>query len=449
MFTLDILTSICLMLLFALTLMLSLTYLLRSPFHFGYATVFLSSVFLLIPGWAWTMGQQELFGYAFGKFPLELLNRMDATVPFISLVVYTFCFLIGVVFGEKIAYSQREIGISRPQISNGYLRMKALYILLWAFTAALIYMKSGLSLFEFITPSRKDHDIYLSEYAKYVYIYFPLTLYFMNYLKTKRMTFVGSFWIAVSLLCALSTYQRRDFIIIFLFVVSTLVVIGRDSPLPGLRLRVATQMKLVCWGITGVALVPILWWARVWATSRFRGDTETVVPWEVRGFFEIIFGGQATGFPTTLLIVNHQKEEGTQWFYSFLQVVTTPIPRSIWEGKPVLSDIVIEEYYNLAINPSMFFINEVLFNFGPLTIPAVFVFGYAFGMLYKYLITTGSLTRKIVLCILFSNIVTLFKNGFSSFFVMCFFLAIIFLVPTNYLLRKNKIRLTGWEDQPK
>ncbi|WP_271755281.1 hypothetical protein, partial [Cohnella sp. JJ-181] len=275
----------------------SIKYVLKDPFNVAFLTAFLTSIFYLIPAWAWVLNEKMAFSYAFNKFSqVQLVQSAKSLYPFVIAISLTALFLVGAVIGNTLVRKE-ELNIPIVGFSFSiprYHMLISVYAVIWLVVFVNVYRNSDLSLFEFLLPSRKEKEIYLSQFVRYVYIYFPLVCCVLAYLKNNKFVKSSIIWLLMSFLCALSTYQRRDFIVIVLFIIGLIHFTKKNSSL-SIRNRFVGKFKLILFGLIAVSTVPILWYALVWSTAYVNNSKNGVNPWDIRGFFEILFGGQATG----------------------------------------------------------------------------------------------------------------------------------------------------------
>lgn len=407
----------------------SVKQLLRQPFSIITINVFLTIVFFFIPAWAWIAGDKD-FSYSWRYFMFA--DSIAPTNPIVIATLITLSLLVGSILGSTMVKNNRsaiKIQIQKTKLFNAIIKI---CILLWGVLFLWLLSRSGISIIKFITPNLK-YDIFPSYYVKNLYLTLPIVIITLYYLEKRRFNVKTNIWIIISLITSSATAQRRDAIVVVLFLIALKFIMSGEP----LRINIKNFNKYFKIGIVAISLVPILWWARVWYDMKSKTGYVSIMPWEHRGALEVIFGGQATGFPTFLLVYDWVSNTGVKWGYSIWVTLTSFIPRSIWLNKPITPSDLLQAEYGLSTNPSMFFINELYLSFGILSFIFAFILGFIMSWMYKKFMNSRMISKRMILVILFSQFVTFFKNGIHVFSVNTIFMIIMLLISIKLSFRNE------------
>lgn len=390
----------------------------KNPYNFVAIFYLLYFVFYALPGID--------YYYDFGLFGKELLD-MTILATTEKIVFYNIIsFLIVAMF--YYGYIQKSNIKNNKQIdykydlniSNYYIIRNILIIAIMIIIMQSLINYSG-NIFLFFSLSRKS-DIYSSEYIRIMSNYIPLILFIIKVQKDliifKKIKKNVIFNILLIFLMSISSGQRRQIITNLIFITITII----SSKYHKLNLKSfmkKSRSKIIMLGIISIILIPLLWWGRTYSTQLQRGDTITIMPWERRGGVELIFGSSSTGFKTMLLMDRYKEITNLNYGYPIKFFLSTPIPRTLYNDKPKMLVELIEEYFSLKGNPSMFYINELYMSFGIFSIIFSFILGRVMATCYVSNICSDDIFRKIYAVIIISNILMLFKNGVVSFIISC------------------------------
>jgi len=335
--------------------------------------------------------------------------------------------LMGAAFtvGAYIAYMTapaRRFAPSPPRETS----VTATYLMvgLWLVSVMYFFSLSGWNLRLFLLPIR-DHipREEQSGYLLVVFIMMPLAIVAKSYWAKGRVNLWMLLWVGLSVMAAFSRSQRRDFVTMALFVVGLLLVVGeliaarRARPTPKLRKPTGKPGSKAFMGLAmlagAAALVPILWYSRVYFTSVSQG--ENIDPTQIRSFSDLLLGSPATGYPTLVLIRDYVYHHGPDIFYTPIYLIATVIPRFIWPGKPQQIDGILEEHYRLSENPSAFWFGELYYAFGPAAVVAALALGFALFKISHSACTSNSILIRTLGVVIFMQTVTFYKNGISQF----------------------------------
>lgn len=298
----------------------------------------------------------------------------------------------------------------------------SMLILIWLASMAYFFSRHSGSIIEFFMPVKQTgRHLDQSGYMKAIYMFIPLLLFLITYWRDQKISKLCWFWLFLAFVSAFSSHQRRELVTALLFVFGVHIYLGgylqsfsmsAKEYLEYSKERTKKLKSLTFRGLLfGVMLVPGLWYARVFFTSLSRGDN--VNPFEVRSFWEVLFGSPSTGFPTFMLTKVMVEDYGFDWLYTPFLILTLPIPRGIWSDKPETIDNLMQSRYLLLENPSIFWFAELLFNYNIVGIAMAGIIGYWLFRFCDNCWNSPNIFWRSMGAVFFAQAVTLFKNGFS------------------------------------
>lgn len=403
----------------------------RRPYHPLSIVGLLTAVFSYLPA-VLLLGGTGFQSYSWRNFRLIDLN--SAADAALLIGVLNLCLLIGAFAAELSRNNGFIQENSTPLLAQSAFLFKskklslisALYFALWLALAVVQYRGSDQTITQFFLPIKQTGITAVqSGYVRSLYLAIPSALVVISYWRDGRLRLIGWTWVAIALLATFSTHQRRELVTTALLILSLHIFLRplRDSTLRG-RIKQNTDHKLrtsrMRWGtltvlFAGLMLVPLLWYARVYFTSRSRGSA--VNAFEVRSFSDVLLGSPSTGFPTFVYIQDFVDTYGTNVFYLFAYPFTIFIPRVLWESKPTDLDTMMQDNYWLAENPSSFWYGEVYYTFGSFAPIVTLVLAF---VMYRFCLKCQNLPDvwyRTIAAILFTQSVTLFKNGITVFII--------------------------------
>jgi|BioPla2DNA2_1021312.scaffolds.fasta_scaffold10576_6 hypothetical protein len=393
-------------------------YVFREPTNITFIVSALNVFFYFVPAWAWVLGKKN-FSYV-SEYFIPFVGERDSRILFIISTLIGFAFLIGGIAGH-LSYKRQFEQIVIPNKTKYYNTALIILYSLWAFIVIIVYRSSNTTFLTFLAPISSSINMG-SGYIKNLYLAVPITIISLQYARNLKFTKLSVVTIFICTLLFLATGQRRDVASLAIFL-GSIIYFTKYRKETSLRLK--QKIRVLLLGFISISMIPVMWWLRSWFTQKNAGNLTAIKPWENRGFLEIIFGGQASGFPTLLLIEDWVSHTVTNWFYSFKYLAGIIVPRSLWEGKYIDPDSLIQKEYFLTTDPSLFLINEMYLNFKIFAIPFAFIFGFILSRIHRKLFCTNSILHKAYLAVLFSNVIALFKNGFSVFFINATFMIVI------------------------
>lgn len=319
----------------------------------------------------------------------------------------------------------------------------------WFLIIVDAFINYGGSLFLFFSPARKN--AYTSGYATSLVVIIPTILLTLKVLKNiaqnKKTNKTIWVYVILLLLSSISLGQRREMIYASVYIAILLVLANFNKVKQGVDFfkTFKFRVKVIRLGIVTSVLVPTLWWARTYFTQVQRGDANIILPWKLRGWFELLFGSSSTGFQSTIVLDSFDKLYGIPYLHSLMLMLTIPIPRSILPSKPVTIPKLMQFTLNDTGNISLFYINDIYFNFGLFCLIASFIFGYTISYFYNRSLKSKNLVNKIPAIVLISQIILLFKNGFAQYCILLFLYLFLYFLMRRFVFPR-KIKVTNKDE---
>lgn len=334
-------------------------------------------------------------------------------------------------------------GKSNISFSSDFLKSKnyfadAIFMASWLFLYVnQLNMNGGIALSSMLPVVRTGSHAAQSGYIYTLFMSIPIVLYLKEFLSKDRSSARLLLFFVIGVLTCISTHQRRELITLLFIVVGAWVIAPRSmtqavSDTNSIAKLKKFQLSVMSWGflILG-AFVPLSWYLRIWVTNITEGNS--IDPFAVRGFFEVLMGSPATGFSTFTIVKWYTDFNGFLPFQLISQIFTTPIPRDFMVNKPVGLDSIIQNYFALPESPSMFWFGELYMNFGLLSVLLAFLLGFGVARAHDILNVSGRGILTIIGVAVLALSITFFKNGIYIFSirlgVICFVLAIYSLIP--------------------
>lgn len=347
--------------------------------------------------------------------------------------------------------------------SNFYIVQAAIFVL-WVYLEFTAFRNYDGSLRLFLSASRKT-GIYSSFYIKNLIMYLPLVLltnYMLSRLYQKQKLGAGVIkYLIIVVAAILPTGQRREMISILIFVAIILVLFNQTSKIQhetqkkhyeededvdkdeserGTIRRLIKKLKFQIILILGMcaAAIPFFWILR-WRDNQIQNIG--YVSGEARGILELIFGSGATGFPTLIAIDNYCSATGTNFYLrNVLYLLQVAIPRSILGDMKIgaLTEFV-QQSLGTSSNLSIFYVGDLYFTFGIFGVVVSFLTGYFLSKVYNKWLYKNNFRAMVYALVVFSQIVTFFKNGLAEFLIKVVFLSLILLVDFKLLNPGGKI----------
>lgn len=380
----------------------------------------------MIPSYAWR-------NFVFLGGPLS--SARDSLETLVLLCTMAAAFTLG----AYAAFLARKA----PVPASGYLRQTSstatfIMVALWLLSVLYFFQLSGWNSMSFFLPVKEP--VRGSVYALTVFIMMPLAIVAKSYWAKGRIDRWSLLWITLSLLAVFSRDQRRDFVTAALFLLGLIVLLGdfvrnrppRSRPISKPRGSLRFAAGLGALGL-GVALVPALWYSRVFFGNLSKGAV--VDPTQFRSVGDLLLGSPATGFPTLGLIRNYVQNVGADPSFIPLYLGGGIIPRIVWPEKPTTIDAKLELHYELINNPSTFWFGELYFSFGSLAVLVALALGFFMFRLADVANSSRSMLMRTLGVVLFMQSVTFFKNGVTPFVVyslmLCSFLLFAWFFPAK------------------
>lgn len=415
--------------------------LIRKSFDIGSVFVLLFIVFYIFPGWDLYFG-----GYLFSDIIVSYsVGIVDSNLRMYLLAITTIiivCFYFGYLITIYLFDKESETNFYQTLSLKKYRLVKIVILFIWFLIFLYSFSRYDKNIFLFFSPSRKE-GVFSSTYVLSLYTLLPVSFFIVvclkDYFKYKMVKLKSLILILFPFFTYLTTGQRRE-IINFVILVSVLLIhMKSEGKKRKSKVRASSykRAKIFQVGAASILLIPILWWARVVFSQLQRGVVQIIAPWERRGFLELLFGSSSGGFKTLLLGIEHKEIFDIPWGYSVYFFINSFIPRELMPNKPLVLNRLWQIDFNLTGNPSLFFVNEMYINFGLSSFLFALLFGAILGFIYYKLYSSSNIIMNIYSFVIFSNVITLFKNGFVQFFISSVMSIVIIGLPLNFVVRKK------------
>lgn len=411
---------------------------------FGYIDI-MFFIFFAIPSWDLYAGTgyfvHRIADYGVSAPPEVTLKYIAITT--VVTILMEIGYSLGSRGGGSYRGNRRLLGIRAETRYNGSLYSLAIgaLLILWLYFMYKSYRSFGRSLILFLMPSRKQ--AIASGFQEIMQTVLPELIFAMCVIRNwEKKNILKSALIPLLLviLAVFSNAQRREMIqgIIFCGLVLLIKYFNRIGAKEGVDHTVKKKpwRKYVILGITAAAvLIPLLWYARNISNQISRGGIEEN-PFSLHSFSDLLFGSSTTGFDTTLVIDWYDNEYGNLFLHCIRYFFSFWIPRSIYPGKPAQMTQLIKLVRGDWGNLSTFYVNDLYFSFKALSIVLVPTVGWLLSRIYNKASRSRDVAKVIFSAYMFSQIVLLFKNGVSVFFVRVT-LFWIMLTVINYVCKKR------------
>lgn len=368
----------------------------RSPYNLVSIVGMLTTVFSSLPAVLF-LNDTGFESYSWRNYATpDAISGFDAAA---LIGVLNLCLLLGAGVAEQSTKKEGFLQAASPATSSRSMLLigskklglvSAAYLLLWLVVAVVLYGQSGQTIAEFLLPIKETGIASeQSGYLRSLYLAIPSALVVLSYWRHGSLRLVGWFWVLLALAATFSTHQRRELITTALLILSLSLFLGplrervKDAASaiamnPRRQLR-RSRLMIVVVLLAGLLLVPLLWYSRVYFTNW--GEGNEINAFEIRSFWDILFGSPSTGFPTFIYVQELVDSFGTDPLYLLAYPLTIFIPRALWDAKPVDLDNILQNQYWLVENPSSFWYGEMYYGLGYLALPATFVLAY---LMYRF-----------------------------------------------------------------
>lgn len=392
-------------------------------------------VFFVIPAWDLYF-DTHLFDHRIVDYGVA--PSRDSIIYYIAIVtIIAALFDLGYQLGTGRLYSfsdnRRLIDIDNSIYYHQatYTIVLAVLAIIWFLVMYYAYRSFGRSLILFLLPSRKQ-DTY-SSVISLMQLAIPdiiLSLTVIRNWDKKDIIKSALIPIMMVLVTVSSNNQRREIIqgIVFcgLLVLMKYFKVLKDRNGFENFLRKKPWGKYARIGILAtVALIPLLWYARSFSNQIVRGGV-TVNPFTLHSFTDLIFGSSTTGFDTTLIIDQYDKAYGGLFFHCIRFFFMFWIPRSIYPNKPMQITQMIKVSRGDWGNLSTFYVNDLFFSFKLLSFIFVPLCGALVSRIYNKASSSRNIDDAVFSIYIFSQIILLFKNGFSVFLTRIAFFWVLY-----------------------
>ncbi len=414
----------------------------KDPMDFGNFFMIIYFIFYAFPAWDEVMGW-GLFLDNFSSSYRQLSSVAEGSYLLFITTLIMLTFYIGYFISKKTIPMKDRFNYVYS-INNLSLKLSIFFLsIVWIAVFYSAFREYSGSFLLFISPSRKT-GLFQSYYLRYIFKLLPqvilIILLINSHLKGRRIALLEYIVASVSLLAYSVTGQRREILVFAIFVLLIFIELKNENF--STKMKNKLKRKIVMFvGLAGIVFTPVLWWLRVIASQLQRGVTDIVMPWEIRGFTELVFGSGATGFKMLLLVRTYIDDIPNRWGYNIFVFLSSFVPRSIWANKPLPIPDWLERYALVGTNPSLFYVNDMYVSFGWMSILASLFFGAIISFFYTKLSRSKVLEYKIYSFVIFANIITLFKNGVSDFLINVLFTIFISMIFIKQIFSKKKVRI--------
>lgn len=356
-------------------------------------------------------------------------------------------FLIMVMFfiGYRLYKKNNNHKALKNMNSRLYSAIQIFLLIIWIVLTTISINKYGKGIFLYFTPAVKN--IYSSFYEKYLVISIPYIMFTLrccrDLYKYKKIKKSILFYEILLLLSTLPTGQRREIISAIIYISLVLIFFNQNIKqiITNSKEKIhnkKSRKKIVLLGIISLLLISITWYGRVLFTQIQNGKTNIVKPWENRSIIEVIYGSSSTCFPTTIAINNYYKNTNdTPYLKQLKFLITSFIPSSIYSNKQKTFIEELQLLTNNDSNLSLFYINDMYFTYGYISIVISLLFGYLIGSLYKNNSESTELVNKYISLLMFSQIILLYKNGAADYIIRISFVVILSQLCVKAVFKKE------------
>ncbi|MBZ2188139.1 hypothetical protein K8B33_03470 [Alcanivorax sp. JB21] len=379
---------------------------------------FLTAAWGIVPAYLYINGFHEDFlGYGFQNIDISRRDNYEARMALVKLCFICLCFSMSAFL---VTYSRNlNLRNSVADLGGYKVNLFPVFVAVFIWLANLAYVSefSPSGLVRIFSPAYFEDRKFSNYIVRGIHVYLPIAIATV-FLIAKRPARTPYILIsALVFLVLVGTGQRRELIVwLFYWALLSSTVYGKTVNISIVKASFISMSILV--------LFVILWAIRVYVTNLFRG--EVVDPFSIRSPGQVLFGSAASGFSTFLIVMDYTDQFGVQWFYSIIQGLVSPIPRFMWEGKPVAADGIIQLYSGMRASPSLFWFGDLYFSFGALSYFFAFLSPFTISFLAKSSMSVRSGTLFPVGIWMSSGFITLFKNGIGTylasslmFFIFC------------------------------
>lgn len=365
----------------------------------------------------------------------------DSTVS--KFTIASYLIMVCLIFGyRKLTFKSQNSGLRVEQsysIKFGnfqVVKLGLIGVLILLLAIDISNYKYGIQ--HYFSMARKEFETHSNGIAMLLSL-LPVIILCLEYVyevktfgKVKKRIL---FYMALSLIISVTTGQRREIInhfllILFLYIDSKNYRINEKPSEQNVKLFQKRAFRLMLIGaIMVVILIPVTWYLRVYSTQLQYGNI--VNPFR-RGWVELIFGSSSTGFQTSVILEGFDRKHGIPILNSVWLMVTYFIPRGIFANKAMITTEYVQQVLGTAGNLSTFYINDMWFTFYYFS-PVISIL---FGIFFKNVMRpikqekdrVYDVVKKIPAYIALSKIITLFKNGFASYFISMVLFYIIWML---------------------
>lgn len=428
-----------------LLLVLALMNIFKKPFDIGTIMVLLYMIFYALPAWDFYF-QGDLFLKTIQNYPVGYENDNEGLYLIFVSTLIILAFYIGYLLIGKLFCKESKIKYTYKIDYKKYKLVISGLLTLWFAIFLYSFSNYDQSLLLFFSPSRKE-GVFESGYIGTLYLLIPLSLFIIkalkDYINLGKIKVNTLLLVLPVIAIYMTSGQRREILNLLIFLMALLTHLGVEKLQKRKKINSTKykRKKIIQLGVLSVILIPVLWWGRVVFTQLQRNSTDIIMPWNRRGFLELLFGSSSGGFKTLLLGLEHKEFYEIEWGHSIYFFISSIIPRSLMENKPILMNIMWQRDFGLQGNPSTFYINEMYLNFGLLSILISAVFGIVLSFFYNKFYNSKSIVKNVFAYLIFSEVILLYKNGFTQFMISILITLSVVGVICKMIFRKGKVKV--------
>lgn len=395
----------------------------RHPLSFDVIIYFMYLIFYYIPLldyiYSWGMFSNNLLRVNGYVGDIETAIKFN----FVSLFIIS-TFMMG--FRIKFVFFRKRQNSKKQTINNVRIilkKKKLYYIKIILFITLALVVFSALRNYNygirnFFSMARKE--AYTSNIQTTLVTVIPTILLSLEFIEEvityKRIRPKLFLYALLSIFVTMTRGQRRELINEVIFI-ALLLIYGRSHKYYSLdRNEVNSKIRryIILLGALVAVLIPATWYLRVYSTQFQYGYK--INPFQYRGWLELLFGSSSTGFQTSIILDNYNRDYGLPSLASVKLMLSYFIPRAFFNSKAMVLTRYVQQGLGTSGNLSVFYINDVWFNFYYFSPLISLLLGKTISNIVKNLDDDYNLFRTITKYVAFSKVITLFKNGYTGYF---------------------------------
>lgn len=426
------------------TFVFSIRNFIRDPFEFGNTFFIIYFIFYYLPvidywfnfGW---FGEEYLWinGYQYNPYIVS------------KFALISYVIMISFMIGYRLSISKNKHRLANYNTEKlcklNHHRLKIVKTLLIIVLVVVLYnafLIYGYGIDTFFSMARKN--TLTGTWQRMLIAFLPAPIFGLEYIqeiqesgkiKSKLIIY------AIALLFIIMVLgQRRELINLFIFMVLLFMdaKVNKFYKFNTKEIRKKTRKYMIFLGIIIVFLIPITWYMRSYSTQLQFG--KIVNPFEKRGWLELLFGSGSSGLQTSIILDGYSEQYGLPTLPSIKLMLTYFIPRSVYSDKSEVLTSYVKNTLNTSGNLSVFYINDVWFNFYLFSPFISILIGFLIKILVKPIKRSEDIFNKISGYMAFALIISLFKNGYVQYFFSYLIFIIIWTIAKRFSIVKLRRR---------